>query len=147
MGNKRKLTKKNVDWVLVSNPIQLKNLITSPNVRGENFHSNLFLESSKCRVDSVLGVKGVMFLIHPSPRWFSSLKVLVCWWKKSFTSWYGKYPIIYRVLYIPGGAGCLPSTVPQNLFAVKMIGKWWDKDYDCLTNRLPISCAEFHQNG
>ena len=23
----------------------------------------------------------------------------------------GKYPIIYRVLYIPGGAGNLPSTV------------------------------------
>ena len=34
-----------------------------------------------------------------------------CWWKKSCTSWYGKYPIIYRVLYIPGGAGFLPSTV------------------------------------
>ncbi len=25
--------------------------------------------------------------------------------------WYGKYTIIYRVLYIPGGAGFLPSTV------------------------------------
>ena len=34
-----------------------------------------------------------------------------CWWKKSSTSWYGKYPIIYKVLYIPGGAGFLPSTV------------------------------------
>ena len=34
-----------------------------------------------------------------------------CWWKKSCTSWYGKYPIIYRVSYIPGGAGFLPSTV------------------------------------
>ena len=34
-----------------------------------------------------------------------------CWWKKSCTSWYGKYPIIYMVLYIPGGAGFLPSTV------------------------------------
>ena len=22
-----------------------------------------------------------------------------CWWKKSCTSWYGKYPIIYKVLY------------------------------------------------
>ena len=26
------------------------------------------------------------------------------------TSSYGKYPIIYRVLYIPGGAGFLPWT-------------------------------------
>ena len=34
-----------------------------------------------------------------------------CWWKKSCTSWYDKYPIIYRVLYIPGGVGFLPSTV------------------------------------
>ena len=34
-----------------------------------------------------------------------------CWWKKTCTSWYGKYPIIYRVLCISGGAGFLPSTV------------------------------------
>ena len=34
-----------------------------------------------------------------------------CWWKKSCTSWYGKYQIIYKVLYIPGGAGFFPSTV------------------------------------
>ena len=34
-----------------------------------------------------------------------------CWWLKSCTSWYGKYPIIYRVSYIPGGAGFQPSTL------------------------------------
>ena len=38
-------------------------------------------------------------------------KISYDWWKKSCTSWYGKYPIIYRVSYIPGGAGFLPSTV------------------------------------
>ena len=27
--------------------------------------------------------------------------------QKSCTSWYGKYPIIYKVLCIPGGSGCL----------------------------------------
>ena len=26
-----------------------------------------------------------------------------CWWKKSCTSWYGKYLIIYRVSYMSGG--------------------------------------------
>ena len=26
-----------------------------------------------------------------------------CWWKKSYTSWSGKFPIIFRVLYIPNG--------------------------------------------
>ena len=34
-----------------------------------------------------------------------------CWWKKSCTSWWVVYPIIQRVLYIPGGAGFRPSTV------------------------------------
>ena len=33
------------------------------------------------------------------------------WWLKSFTSWWVVYPVIYRVSYIPGGAGILPSTV------------------------------------
>ena len=38
------------------------------------------------------------------------------WWTKSCTSWYGKYPIIYRVSYIPGGClGFLPSTVATNI--------------------------------
>ena len=41
-----------------------------------------------------------------------------CWWKKSCTSWHGKYPGIYRVLYIPGGAGILPSTVWCPFFCV-----------------------------
>ena len=27
------------------------------------------------------------------------------------TTWYGKYPIIYKDLYLPSGAGLLPSTV------------------------------------
>ena len=35
---------------------------------------------------------------------------------KSCTSWYGKYPIIYRVLYIPGGAGFPPPTVGTTSF-------------------------------
>ena len=40
------------------------------------------------------------------------------WWKKSCTSWYVVYPIIYMYLqglYIPGGAGFLPSTIWLNL--------------------------------
>ena len=27
---------------------------------------------------------------------------MYCWWKKSCTSWYLVYPIVYRVLHIPG---------------------------------------------
>ena len=34
-----------------------------------------------------------------------------CWWLKSCTSWQVVFPIIYRVSYIPGGAGFQPSTV------------------------------------
>ena len=34
-----------------------------------------------------------------------------CWWTKSCTTKDDDYPMIYRVLSIPGGAGFLPSTV------------------------------------
>ena len=34
-----------------------------------------------------------------------------CWWTKSCTTQDDDYPIIYRVLTIPGGAGFRPSTV------------------------------------
>ena len=34
---------------------------------------------------------------------FIRLSKKYCWWKKSCTSWYVVYPIIYRVLHIPGG--------------------------------------------
>ena len=34
-----------------------------------------------------------------------------CWWTKSCTTKGDNYPIIFRVLPIPGGAGFLPSTV------------------------------------
>ena len=40
-----------------------------------------------------------------------NLSLWYCWWLKSCTRWYGKYPIVYGFLYIPGGAGFLPSTV------------------------------------
>ena len=29
--------------------------------------------------------------------------VRIFWWQRTCTSWYGKYPIIFRVSYIPGG--------------------------------------------
>ena len=47
-----------------------------------------------------------------------------CWWKKSCTSWYGKYPTIYRVLHIPGVAGSLPSTVVMWFYASTTILEW-----------------------
>ena len=52
-------------------------------------------------------------------RW-KMMCVFVCldmrygWWRKSCTSGYGKYPIVCKVLYIPG-ARFLPSTVRLNL--------------------------------
>ena len=49
------------------------------------------------------------------------------WWKKSCTGWYGKYPIIYKVesyiyIYMPGGAGFLPSKVCIGLI-------FWETDH------------------
>ena len=43
--------------------------------------------------------------------WF---KGTYCWWKKSCTTNDDDYPIVYRVLTIPGGAGFCPSTVLKN---------------------------------
>ena len=57
---------------------------------------------------------------HPGNSWCSpemvakpswTCHVILLMGQKSCTSWYGKYPIICRVLYIPCGAGILPSTV------------------------------------
>ena len=50
------------------------------------------------------------------------------------------YPIIYRVLYIPGGAGFLPSTVwPPVLRLVELVGNWHyflvNSDYTIWSNR------------
>jgi len=45
------------------------------------------------------------------PRWWTVPHSTYCWWTKSCTTKDDDYPIIYRVLYIPGGAGFLPSTV------------------------------------
>ena len=39
-----------------------------------------------------------------------------CWWTKSCTTKDDDYPIIYRVLTIPGGAGFRPSTVTTTPF-------------------------------
>ena len=41
------------------------------------------------------------------PSW----ELTYCWWTKSCTSKDDDYPIIYRVLTIPGGVGFCPSTV------------------------------------
>ena len=49
------------------------------------------------------------------------------WWTESCTCCYGKFPIIYMVLYIPGGAGFFPSTV------LKCI----------LFRKLPIYCMSY----
>ena len=46
-----------------------------------------------------------------------------CWWTKSCTSWYGKYPIKYKVLYIKGGAGFCPSTVWLSNFNKNTVSK------------------------
>ena len=40
-----------------------------------------------------------------------------CWWKNSCTSSYVVY-LMYRILYIPRGAGFLPSTVLPSLVAI-----------------------------
>ena len=51
-----------------------------------------------------------------------------CWWTKSCTSWYGKYPSIYRrYLYIPGGAGFFSISSIVILFSQDLSwDEWWN---------------------
>ena len=61
---------------------------------------------------------GLFFKKHrPQKKMFFSpgkmKKLTYCWWTKSCTTKDDDYPVIYKVLYIPGGAGFLPSTVSQ----------------------------------
>ena len=52
----------------------------------------------------VPGIFGTMMWVHIDSRWNHVCdNSWYCWWKKSCTSWYGKYPIVYRVLYNLGG--------------------------------------------
>ena len=44
-----------------------------------------------------------------------------CWWTKSYTTKDDDYPIICRVLTIPGGAGFCPSTVSISKYALLKI--------------------------
>ena len=92
-------------------------------LRRQRFRSGHQQRSTKCRFccqrtpggngtgvsDSCVrwvGWNGVRYLgvkIH-GELWY-------CWWTKSCTTKDDDYPIIYRVLTIPGGAGFCPSTV------------------------------------
>ena len=85
--------------------------------------------------------------------------------KKSCTSWYGRYPIIYKVLYIPSGAGFLPSTVfilktystvvvawirfTKLLFLavqkLTTIGQWSPKTINWNTKGIFLLCSCFSQ--
>ena len=77
-----------------------------------------------------------------------------CWWTKSCTTKDDYYPIIHRVLTIPGGAGFHPSTVGQSGFVLELlVGKpwrvwaaWSAVPTRLLQLRLPESCAtQLHQ--
>jgi len=69
-------------------------------------------------LDARLFTKGIYF--QPISRY--------CWWTKSCTTKDDNYPIIYKVLAIPGGAGFLPSTVFQDL----------SRDFNTTSTWIPI---------
>ena len=52
-----------------------------------------------------------------------SRKLTYCWWTKSCTTKDDEYPIIYRVLTIPGGAGFCPSTVSP--WCLAYLSRWF----------------------
>ena len=66
-------------------------------------------------------------------RWY-------CWWTKSCTTKDDDYPIIYRVLTIPGGAGFRPSTVWDFLFFHGSNMKQWPVTHiDWIWRRIHVA--------
>ena len=61
-----------------------------------------------------------------------------CWWTKSCTTKDDDYPIIYRVLTIPGGAGFCPSTV-WLVFRGPILQSDLFRDFIWATVRHPMS--------
>ncbi len=71
------------------------------------------------------------FLIRSNRPRPQNLSLLLLMEEIRLTSWYGKYPIMYMVLYIPGGAGFLPSTVSKiwgnnSWELIEAQGKGWE---------------------
>jgi len=62
-----------------------------------------------CWSQIALGKESTLALLCKYPK--QKHKINYSWWKKSCSSWCSRYLSIHRVLYIPGGAGFLPSTV------------------------------------
>ena len=72
----------------------------------------------------------------PSNTWYLFFFQWYCWWLKSCTSWYGKFPIIHGALYIPGGClEFLPSTVPSSKKGRVVVGHTYS------TKELPFGPA------
>ena len=119
-------------FVLIYQHIHYTSTIQPPSLAG-NVSTKQQLKVSRTPIDHTQ---------HSDERQFNnqlsmnSCALSYCWWKKSCTSWYGKYPIIYMALYIPGDrrnsfhqqydivwrhevSFTLPTT---NIFAPE---KWW----------------------
>ncbi len=79
------------------------NLIVYSSARPQFYHSEILKECQSGRCTSQAYTSSWALESHDA--WY-------CWWLKSCTTWYAAYPTIYN-LYIPGGAGFLPSTVWQ----------------------------------
>ena len=61
-------------------------------------------------------------------------------WKKCCTSWWGVFPIIFRVSTIQGGAGFLPSTVSQNIVCNMEHLLWYLWTFEELSILFYITC-------
>ena len=84
----------------------------------------------------------------PRPRLTSKLQKY-CWWTKSCTTKDDDYPIIYRVLTIPGGAGFRPSTVVWTFLGKEPFFFWCQTWPAIFLGRasLPLSIGERQLRG
>ena len=69
---------------------------------------------ARLRVRGVTSKKLEIVILSFQSNEIPPLNVTYCWWNKSCPSWYGKYPVIYRVSYKSGGTE-FSSTVYTHL--------------------------------
>ncbi len=110
-------------------PVLLRSHVSGSSTGWDWKLKNITWKSIQYTVDVLFGesycqsMSSSLLICLPKCSWENATKIIkrqkkqnaYCWWKKSCTSCYVAYPIIYRVLNIPGGClGFLPSTVGKD---------------------------------
>jgi len=107
--------------VRIHDPTAVVHLFCRAAVFRTDLWIRLHAPSAVCLVCLGAGFDGISSPNHYVPSW----KLTYCWWTKSCTTKDDDYPIVYRGLTIPDGAGFCPSTVSVTYPLAKVLLSRW----------------------